>query len=97
MVFGTGTGIDGRKGGAMASATRDTRRLDARRATRAHTSVPMILDSGAAARVAAIDLQCEPYVGMRFVHDGTVWEITRANDHARGWVAQPVPLPWSAS
>jgi hypothetical protein len=57
----------------------------------------MILDSGDAARVAAIGFKWAPQVGMRFEFDGTTWEVTRAKDHVRGWVARPVPLPWSAA
>lgn len=60
-------------------------------------TVPVILDNGDAARVAAIAFQCAPYVGMRFELDATTWEVTRAKDYARGWVAQSVPLPWSAA
>ncbi len=51
--------------------------------------MPVILDSGATARVAAINPPRAPFVGMRFVHGGTVWEIIRAKDHVRGWVARP--------
>jgi hypothetical protein len=57
----------------------------------------MILDGGDAARVAAIEFHCAPCLGMRFQFDGTAWEVTRAKDHVRGWVARPVPIPWSAS
>jgi hypothetical protein len=58
---------------------------------RDEAAVPMILDRGDAASVAVICCPCVPFVGMRFVHSGTVWEVTHAKDHARGWVAQPVP------
>ena len=75
----------------MAPAGPDMRRLQGDRAARAGMTVPMILDRGDAARVAAIDLQCVPYVGMRFEYGGTVWEVTRAQDHVRGWVAEPLP------
>jgi hypothetical protein len=56
-------------------------------------TIPVILDSGDAARVAAIDPHGVPFVGMRFHHDGTVWEVTRAKDYLRGWVAVPVSVP----
>ena len=85
------------KGGAMASAVQEVWRLRSCRAASTGLTVPMILDSGDAARVAAIDFQCAPHVGMRFELDATTWEVTRAKDHVRGWVAQPVPLPWSAA
>jgi hypothetical protein len=52
--------------------------------------VPMILDGGDAARVASINLQYAPYVGIRFEYGGTLWEVTRAQDHVRGWVAEPL-------
>ena len=58
---------------------------------RAEADVPMILDRGDAASVAVICCPCAPFVGMRFVHSGTTWEVARAQDHARGWVAVPVP------
>jgi hypothetical protein len=51
--------------------------------------IPVILDSGTAARVAAINPPRAPFVGMRFFHGGTVWQIVRAKDHVRGWVARP--------
>ena len=54
-------------------------------------AVPMILDRGDAAQVAVIDCSRMPFVGMRFLYGGTVWEVTRAQNHARGWVAQPAP------
>ena len=52
-------------------------------------AVPMILDGGDAARVAVINCGCAPFVGMRFMHERAMWEVTRAQDHLRGWVAQP--------
>jgi hypothetical protein len=54
--------------------------------------VPIILDSGDAARVAALHPQGALFVGMRFEHEGRVWEITHAKDDLRGWVAHPVPF-----
>jgi hypothetical protein len=48
----------------------------------------MILDRGEGATVAAVELPCLPYVGMRFEHGGMLWEITRAKDLLRGWVAR---------
>lgn len=81
----------GKGGGAMAPAGPDMRRLQGDRAARVGMAFPMILDRGDAARVAAIDLQCVPYVGMRFEYGGTPWEVTHAEDHVRGWVAEPLP------
>ncbi len=75
----------------MAPAGPEMRRLQGDRTVRVGMAFPMILDRGDAARVAAIDLQYPPYVGMRFEHGGTVWEVTRAQDHVRGWVAEPLP------
>jgi hypothetical protein len=72
-------------------------RLRGCRAASEGMTVPVILDSGDAARVAAIAFECAPQVGMRFELDGATWEVTRAKDYVRGWVAQPVPLPWSAA
>ena len=55
--------------------------------------VPIILDRGDSARVAAVAPQGALFVGMRFEHDGTVWEITHAKDVLRGWVAHPARRP----
>ncbi len=57
----------------------------------------MILDRGDVARVAAIRLRCAPYLGLRFEYGGMEWEVTHAGDHARGWVAEPVPRTESAA
>ena len=81
----------------MASAVREVWMLSGKPAERAGRSVPIILDGGDRARVATVELYCAPFVGLRFELDGTTWEVTRAKDHVRGWVARPVPLPWSAS
>jgi len=54
-------------------------------------TVPIILDHGDAAMVAVIHLRRTPYLGMRFEHGGTAWEVTHAEDHVRGWVAEPLP------
>ena len=51
----------------------------------------MILDRGDAASVAVVCCPCVPFVGMRFVYSGAVWEVTHAKDHLRGWVARPAP------
>ena len=75
----------------MASAVREPQGLRAGRAGAKGATVPVILDSGRSVRVVAIDVERAPWVGMRFEHGGRVWEITRAKDYARGWVARPVP------
>ena len=80
----------------MASEVREVWLPRERRAVCPVTNVPMILDSGDAAHVAAIAICCAPRVGMRFELDGTTWEVTRAKDHSRGWVARPASLPRSA-
>ncbi len=74
----------------MASAIKQSQGFGARRADDAGTSVPVILDRGMSVEVAAIPLEGEPRVGTRFEHGGTVWEIVRAKDYTRGWVARPV-------
>lgn len=75
----------------MAPAGPEMRWLQGDRATSAGMTVAMILDRGDAARVAAVCLSCIPYLGMRFEYVGTAWEITHAEDHLRGWVAEPLP------
>ena len=77
----------------MAPRVQEVRPLRTGRAASAGMTVPVILDSGDAARVAAIDRQGVPFVGMRFEHGGTVWKVTRAKDYLRGWVAMPVSVP----
>ncbi len=74
----------------MASAVKKTEGIGAPGNWRKGKSVPIILDGGASVLVAAIEFGVKPRVGLRFDHDGGVWEITRAQDHARGWVARPV-------
>ncbi len=74
----------------MAPAGPDVRQFQGYRIAGADVTVPMILDRGDAAGVASIDLQYAPYVGMRFDYGGTLWEVTRAQDHVRGWVAEPL-------
>jgi len=81
----------------MASAVQEVWRFQESCSACMGMTVPMILDSGDTARVATIAFQCVPRMGMRFELDGTTWEVTRVKDHVRGWVAQPVPLPWSAA
>lgn len=73
----------------MASAAQYVRRERAGRVVSAGEAVPVILDGGGGATVALIDLESCPYLGMRFEHGGTVWEVTHAKDHLRGWVARP--------
>ena len=53
-------------------------------------SVPVILDHGDQARVATVAFGGSPQVGDRFHLDGATWEITRAKDFQRGYVARPV-------
>lgn len=60
-------------------------------------AVPVILDEGRRARVAAVALPCDPSVGVRFEFGGAIWEIARAKDHARGWVAHPAAERRAAS
>lgn len=54
-------------------------------------TVPIILDRGDVAMVGVVHLKRTPYLGMRFEYGGTVWEVTHAEDHVRGWVAEPLP------
>ena len=74
----------------MAPAGPDVRQSRSYRVAGADVTVPMILDRGDAARVAVIGCCRAPYVGMRFVYGGTAWEVTHAEDHVRGWVAEPL-------
>ena len=74
----------------MASAARDPNELLAQRAEETGAGVAVILDSGTSVQVAVIDCGGKPRVEMRFEHGGRIWEITRAKDHTRGWVARPV-------
>ncbi len=74
----------------MASAAKNAEGLGAPGDWTKGKGVPVILDGGTSVRVAAIEFDAEPCVGLRFDHDGAMWEITRAQDHARGWVARPV-------
>jgi hypothetical protein len=55
-------------------------------------AVPIILDSGDQAQVAAFHPPGDLFVGLRFEYHGTVWEITHAKDCLRGWVAHPAYL-----
>ena len=75
----------------MAPAGPDMRWLQGDRATGAAMTVPIILDRGDAAMVAVIHLSRTPYLGMRFEYGGMPWEVTHAEDHVRGWVAEPLP------
>jgi hypothetical protein len=75
----------------MAPRVQEVGRLNVGQAARAGMTVAVILDSDEAARVAAIAPRCSPFVGMRFEHEGTVWELTHAKDYLRGWVARPAP------
>ncbi len=52
---------------------------------------PVIIDGGDAVRIALVRLTAEAGVGARFTLDGVAFEIVRATDHARGWVARPLP------
>jgi hypothetical protein len=52
--------------------------------------VPVILDHGDHARVAAVAFGRSPQVGDRFDIDGVIWEVTRVRDLQRGYVARPV-------
>ncbi len=52
---------------------------------------PVIIDGGDAVRIALVRLPAEAWVGARFTLDGGTFEIVRAKDHARGWVARPLP------
>ena len=74
----------------MATTVRQTPWFDARHARGGGGSAPVILDAGESVRVAAIDVGRPLRVGTRFEYGGTMWEITRAQDHSRGWVARPV-------
>ncbi len=73
----------------MASTAQDVRRERAGRVVSTGEVVPVILDGGGGATVALIDLETRPDLGMRFEHGGTLWEVTHAKDHLRGWVARP--------
>jgi len=53
-------------------------------------SVPVILDRGNQARVVTVAFARSPRVGDQFRHEGTTWEITRAKDFQRGYVASLV-------
>lgn len=75
----------------MASTLHEIRKSWVLRTGRERTTVPVILDEGHRARVAAVALSCEPSLGARFEFGGIVWEIAHAKDHTRGWVAHPVP------
>ena len=74
----------------MASAAGDPNGLRTQRAGGAGTGVAVILDSGTMVEVAVIDCGGQPRVGMRFEHGGRIWEMTREQDHTRGWVARLV-------
>ena len=73
----------------MASAAREPNELCAQRAGDIGAGGAVILDSGTTVEVAVIDCGRPLRVGMRFEHGGRLWEITRAKDHERGWVARP--------
>ncbi len=60
-------------------------------------SVPVILDEGDRASVAVVTLPHHPALGMRFEFGGILWEIARAKDHTRGWVACPLAERRAAS
>ena len=77
----------------MAPAGPEMRRLQGGRGARPGATVPMILDRGDVASVAAVCLGRTPHLGMRFEYGGTAWEVTHAEDHLRGWVAEPVARP----
>lgn len=53
-------------------------------------SVPVILDCGEHARVVTVTFSRLPQVGERFVLEGSTWEIVRAKDLLRGYVARAV-------
>ena len=58
----------------------------------AHRGVPVILDFGDHASVVPVTLSRPPQVGDRFDLDGACWEIVRAGDLLRGYVARRVGL-----
>jgi hypothetical protein len=51
--------------------------------------VPIIADAGDRARVILVSFEREPALGQHFQAHGRTWEIVRAKDHLRGWVARP--------
>ena len=53
-------------------------------------AVPVILDHGDRARVVTVTFPRSPHPGDRFALEGTTWEIARAKDFQRGFVARPV-------
>ncbi len=50
----------------------------------------VILDGGDTVRVALIRFPAPPEVGDLLTFEGRAYEIVRAKDHARGFVARPV-------
>ena len=52
--------------------------------------VPVILDSGDRARVVTVTFSRAPELGDRFDFEGVTWEIVRARDFLRGFVARAV-------
>ena len=57
--------------------------------------IPVIVDLGDAVRIALVRFQAAPEVGERFAYQGLRYEIVRAQDHVRGFVARPVADPAS--
>ncbi len=57
--------------------------------------IPVIIDGGEAVRIALVRFPAGPEVGTRFAFDGGAFEIVRAKDHARGFVAHPLAQPAS--
>ncbi|HVN33060.1 MAG TPA: hypothetical protein VMT45_13850 [Thermoanaerobaculaceae bacterium] len=51
---------------------------------------PVIIDDGTVVRVVLVRFQAPPEVGDLFTFEGTMLEVVRAKDHARGFVARPV-------
>ncbi len=52
--------------------------------------IPVIIDGGEAVRIALVRFPADPEVGTRFTFEGGAFEIVRAKDHARGFVARPL-------
>lgn len=71
----------------MATAARH---LDNTTATVPGAPTPVIADDGVRAWVAVLRIPHPPKVGDRFRFRGRTWEIVRAPDRLRGYVAHPV-------
>ncbi len=54
---------------------------------------PVIVDGGDTVWVALVRFPSAPKVGNRFLSGGRTYEIVRAKDYARGFVARPVADP----